>query len=133
MLDATAAIALLRDEPAAARVEQLLRDDRARMCTINAAETVDVLVRRYGWPAGDVIVEVEELLSTVAHSVPATLEIATKAGALRARQFRRDQRASLADCFVLATAEPGERIVTGDRTLAEIARSEGFDVVALDA
>lgn len=30
-----------------------------------------------------------------------------RAGELRARQFRRDRRISLADCFVLAVGEPG--------------------------
>ena len=44
--------------------------------------------------------------------VSATTDIATRAGELRARHWRRDQRVSLADCFVIASAEPGERIAT---------------------
>ncbi|MBA2536979.1 MAG: PIN domain-containing protein [Actinobacteria bacterium] len=131
VLDAGAVIALLRGEPAAPRVEQLLRDDHSRMSTVNAAETVDVLVRRYGWAAADVVAGVEQLLSTVVDAVPASLDVATQAGDLRARHFRRDQRISLADCFVLATAGPGDSVATGDELLATVARDEGFAVVPL--
>jgi len=133
VLDASSAIALLRGEPAALRVEQLLRDDYSRMSTVNAAETVDVLIRRYGWAAADVVAGVEQLLSTVVATVPASLDLATRAGELRARHFRRDRRISLADCFVLAVAQPGDRIVTGDATLAAIAHDEGFETVDLGA
>lgn len=131
VLDASAAIALLRGEPGASQVEQVLRNDHARMSTINAAETVDVLVRRYGWAAADVVAGVEQLLSTVVAAIPASPDIAIQAGELRARHFRRDQRISLADCFVLATAQPSDRIATGDKTLAALARDQGIDVVAL--
>jgi PIN domain nuclease of toxin-antitoxin system len=102
------------------------------MSTVNAAETVDVLVRTYGWSADDVAAGVAQLLSTV-DPVPASLDAATQAGELRARHFRRDQRISLADCFVLATAGPSDRIVTGDVTLASVASDEGIDVVMIGA
>lgn len=133
VLDASAAIALLRDEPSAPQVEQSLRNANARMATVNAAETVDVLVRVYGWTPDDVVAGVEHLLSSVVEPVSASLELATQAGELRARHFRRDRRVSLADCFVLATAESGDRIVTGDRILATVASDEGIEVVILDA
>jgi PIN domain nuclease of toxin-antitoxin system len=132
VLDASAAIALLRNEPSAPQVEHLLRDAFARMATVNAAETVDVLVRVHGWKADDVVAGVE-LLCSVVEPVAPSLELAARAGELRARYFRRHQRVSLADCFVLATAEPGGRIVTGDRTLAAVARDRGVEVIALDA
>lgn len=132
VLDASAAIALLRDEEAAPRVEQLLREGSSRMSTVNAAETIDVLVRRYGWAADDVAAGVAQLLSTV-DPVPASLDDAIQAGELRAGHFRRDRRISLADCFVLAVAQPGDRIVTGDATLAAIAHDEGFETVDLVA
>lgn len=132
VLDTSAAIALLRNEPSAPQVEQLLRDAFSRIATVNAAEIVDVLVRVYGWTADDVVAGVE-LLSSVVEPVAPSLERAARAGELRARYFRHDQCVSLADCFVLATAEPGDRIVTGDRTLATVAHDEGVEVVALDA
>ena len=133
VLDASAAIAFLLDEPGAERVGSLLGSAGARMSTVNAAEVVDVLVRVHRGEPETVITRVDELLSTVVAPVPASLELATQAGELRARHFRRDQRISLADCFVLATAESGDRIVTGDRILATVANDEGIEVVVLDA
>jgi uncharacterized protein with PIN domain len=129
-LDANAVIALFRDEPAAARVEEVLDATDARMSTVNAAEVVDVLSRRYGWRAADVIVALEQL-GRVVELTPATLEVAVHAGELRARHWRRDQRVSLAHCFTIATARPGERIVTLDGTQAAVARAEGYEVVEL--
>lgn len=102
------------------------------MATVNAAETVDVLVRVYGRTPDDVVAGVEQLLMSVVEPVPASLELATRAGELRARLFeRRSRRVSLADCFVLATAKPGDRIATGDRLLATVARDEGVAVIML--
>jgi PIN domain nuclease of toxin-antitoxin system len=128
VLDAGALIALLRSEGAASQVEQLLRERAARMSVVNAAEIVDVLVRRHGRVADEVVGAVDELAALV----PASADVAMQAGELRARLFdRRSRRVSLADCFVLATAEPDETIVTTDETLAGAARDEGFDVVGL--
>lgn len=132
ILDASAAIALLRREPSGPRVAQLLREDRARMCTVNAAETVDVLVRVHGWRPDDVAAGVEQLLTSIVAPVPASLDLSTRAGELRARLHdRRTSRLSLADCFVLALAELGDRIATTDATLAAVARDEGYELVAL--
>ena len=38
---------------------------------------------------------------------------------------------SLADCFVIAVAEPGDTVATSDRAVALVARAEGLDVLAL--
>ena len=133
VLDASAAIAFLLDEPGAETVGSLLGSAGARMSTVNAAEVVDVLVRVHRGEPEAVIAQVDELLSSVVEPAPPSLESATRAGELRARHFRRDQRVSLADCFVLATAESGDRIVTADRILATVASDEGIEVVILDA
>ena len=133
VLDASAAIAFLLDEPGAETVGSLLGSAGARMSTVNAAEVVDVLVRVHKGEPEAVIARVDELLSSVVEPAPPSLESATRAGELRARHFRRDRRVSLADCFVLATAESGDRIVTGDRILATVASDEGIEVVILDA
>ena len=104
------------------------------MSTVNAAEVVDVLVRVRGGEPGVVSTRVEELLSSVVEPVAPSLASATRAGELRARLFdRRVRRVSLADCFVLATAEAGHSIVTTNGALAAIAGDEGIDVVVLDA
>lgn len=39
----------------------------------------------------------------------------------------------LTDCFVVATARPGDSVATGDRVLLDVARAEGVDVVDLRA
>lgn len=132
VLDASAVIALFRREPFATPVTEALRLGPARMTTVNAAETVDVLVRVYGWHADDVVTRVEQLLTTVVEPVPASLDLATKAGEIRARLYdRRTSRLSIADCFVLAISGPGDRVATADGVLAAVARDEGYEVVPL--
>ena len=76
------------------------------MSVVNAAEVVDVLVRRHGRAADEVVSAVDDLTALV----PASADLALQAGELRARLFdRRSPRVSLADCFVLATAEQDRR------------------------
>ena len=129
VLDASAAIALLLDESGADTVGSLLGSGDARMSTVNAAEVVDVLVRVRGGEPDVVIRRVDELLSSVVQPVAPSVELAIRAGELRARHFRRDQRLSLADCFVLATATARETIATTDSVLADVARAEGVPAV----
>lgn len=131
VLDSSAVIAMLLDEPAAPRVTQLLQDERVRMSTVQAAEVVDVLVRR-GGPPDAVVASVGQLFDTVVEPVTPSVDDGLRAGEVRARLFhRRSRRLSLADCFMLAAAEEGDSIVTTDATLAAAARDEGIDVVEL--
>lgn len=131
VLDTSAIVALFLLEPAAPVVRTLIEGGGARMSTVSAAETIDVMVRVHGAGADDAVTRVGELLSIVA-AVSPTAEMAAVAGELRSRHWRRHQRISLADCFVVATAKPGDRIATVDGTLAAVARAEGYEVVALD-
>ena len=131
-LDTSAVLALFLDEPFAEAVLASLRSSPARMSTVNLAEVVDVLVRAHGGLPGAVVSSVEDFASSVVQPVAPTLELALRAGELRAQLFdRRSRRLSLADCFVLATAEGGDRVITGDRTLADAARATGLDVISL--
>jgi predicted nucleic acid-binding protein len=101
------------------------------MSTVNAAEVVDVLVRRGGRP-DEVARRVEELFDNVVTAISPSVDDGLRAGDIRAQLFpRRSRRLSLADCFVLATVESGDSIVTTDETLAAAARNEGIDVVML--
>jgi uncharacterized protein with PIN domain len=104
---------------------------RVRMSVVNAAETIDVLIRRHGGTPDEVIPLVEDLLERAVEAVAATPDHAVRAGELRARYFRRDQRLSLADCFCLATAQPSDRVATTDSTLAAVVRDEGYEIVPL--
>jgi PIN domain nuclease of toxin-antitoxin system len=130
VLDSSAVIAFMLGEAGEPAVAALLGSAKTCMTTVNAAEVVDVLVRVHGVDGDDVVARLEELLTTV-EPIGAALDLAVRAGEVRARHFRRDQRVSLADCFVIATAQPGDRIATTDRTLAAVAREEGYEVVEL--
>jgi PIN domain nuclease of toxin-antitoxin system len=134
VLDTSAVLALFLGEPCGAAVQATLRSSQARMSTVNLAEVVDVMVRVHGGSPIAVVARVEDLASSVIEPVAASLETSTTAGEIRARAYdRRTQRISLADCFVLATAERGETVLTTDGTLANAARAEGIDVVLLDS
>ena len=132
VLDSSAVTALLLDEPGAETVEMLVRTAEARMVTVSAAEVVDVLVRVHRGDPDRITVQVEELLSSVVKPIDASVELASRAGELRARLYdRRTRRLSIADCFVLAIAGTDDRIATTDATLAAVARDEGLQVVVL--
>ena len=102
------------------------------MSTVTLAEIADVLERVYGWRASDVAEIFTGVLGLAVEVVTPTIEIAARAGALRARHYRRRANdVSLGDCFVLATARADDTIVTTDRALARTARAEGLTVIAL--
>lgn len=129
VLDAGPVVDFMLGEPGGEIVAGLLHEGTVRMATINLAEVVDVLVRVYGVPADDAVPQVAELAGLV-HAVAPSLETALRAGELRARAFRRStSRLSLADCFVVATARPGDNIATRDAALLRLARQEGIEVV----
>ena len=76
---------------------------------------------------------VEPRVAGLLEVVHATDEHAWRAADLRNRHYHARRRdLSLADCFLLATAEPGtDTIVTADRAVAEVARDEGIDARVL--
>jgi len=120
---------VLRNEPNADRIIEAIGDASASVSTVTLAEAVDVLERVHRWPSGAVARAVTGFLGIAVMFVPPTAEIAVRAGAIRARHYRRRANAiSLGDCFVLATAANGEILVTSDRDLARTARAEGIDV-----
>lgn len=134
VVDSQPLVALLLDEPAAADVEGILRDGGARISTVSLAEVLDVLTRRAGLPWDDVELVLAGLLAENLEPVAPDVRAAHRAADVRRRHFdRRARRIPLADCFVVATARPGDRVATGDRVLLEVARAEGLEVVDLPA
>jgi uncharacterized protein with PIN domain len=132
VLDSQPLVALLLEEPAAADVEALLRTGATRISTVSIAELLDVLTRQEGLPWDDVELVLAGLLDDALEPVSPDVSTAHRAADVRRRHFdRRACRISLADCFVVATARPGDRIATGDRVVLEVARSEGLDVIDL--
>lgn len=133
LLDAYALIAVFAGEPAADEVRPLLREG-AKIAATNLAEVYDRLMRLRRMPLSEVDMRVERLKRARGLTVFAIDEaIARRAGELRAQRYQRTARPlSLADCVAAATAEHlGEPLATPDVQLAELARSEGIDVVSL--
>lgn len=133
VLDSGPVVSLLLDDAAAAEVADALRGVQGmRISVTNIAEVVDVLRRVHGVPVADAMLAVDRFLDDVARPIAATREQALRAGDVRARHYhRRDRDVSLADCFVIATAEPGDTVATSDRAVAHVARAEGIAVLAL--
>ena len=128
LLDAQALIAFVQDEGPAARIEAILREGESATTAVNLAEVVQKLLRD-GAPEEDVR-DVLEPLGVKIIAVDAAL--AWRAGVLRAQHFdRRRNRVSLADCCLVAAAASGDTLVSRDRGLAEMARAEGVEALAL--
>jgi PIN domain nuclease of toxin-antitoxin system len=135
VLDAQAVIAHMRNEPAADDVEAILRAPQhiAFVSAITIAEIFDVLVRTGRARVEAAAAAVDLLLASGVEVVPVDQEVASLAGILRARHWRRETRpVSLADCTVLATAMiRQEPLATADGSLIGVARAEGHPVVVL--
>lgn len=132
VLDAYAVLAYLQEEPAAGLVADLLREP-ATMSSVNAAETIDKLVRIKGRAPDDAHADLLMLTVSGLEIVPATAEIGIEAGRLRARHYDRVTSAvSTADCFAAATAlRTGTPVATCDPALVAMVRAEKGAVIAL--
>ena len=133
LLDAYALVALLADEPAAAETEKLLRGGGCAAVVVNLAEAVDVSCRVHGLEEEDVRSSLEPLFASAALTAVSPGEAtAWRAARLRVRHYaRRARPVSLADCFLVAAAGAGDAIATSDAPLAQVARDESIDVIAL--
>lgn len=134
VLDASALIALLRAEPGADTVRDMLQDrtQPSAISAVNLTESVDVLVRVFGISETDVT-DAFDLLEMGGLAVIAVDgRTAWRAGLFRAAHYRkRTAEISQADCIAAVTAQQrAEGLVTSDRVLATVARSAGIDVVA---
>ena len=132
LLDAYALIAFVREEPAAAEVEELLREWDTGVTAYNFAEALDVLQRVHRVPEERVRGVIEPLLAGELELVSTGAEEAWRAGALRVRHYRKRVRElSLADCILLAHGRNGDRIATADPAVVAVARAERIETVAL--
>ena len=122
LLDASAVLALLRDEPGSARVAERL--PAAAIGAVNLAEVLIVL-ERCGVAAADARRAVNALALDV---LPADAATARAAAGIAAANPRRGL--SLGDCFCLATAHlTGRPALTADKTWAAL--RTGATVVVL--
>jgi predicted nucleic acid-binding protein len=131
ILDGYAVLALLRDEPAAGAVRQLIESGEAALTVLGVAEVLDHLVRLAGAVEDEAALDVAQL--ALDPSPPLPLEIGTRAGLLRARHYQRRTRAlSLADCVAAETArQMGASLATADPPLLATCAAEGIAIISL--
>jgi ribonuclease VapC len=124
VLDASALLALLHDEPGSAKVAEVIAD--ARMSSVNYAEVVSHFVHA-GMPADQVDAMLTPLPLTV---VEADRALATIAGRLRA--VTAGAGLSLGDRFCLALAHrDGLSALTADKQWRAVAKTVGVNVVII--
>jgi len=132
VLDANGLIALLADEPAADAVERLLRDESTAMTAVNVAEAVDKLARKLAVSPERARPAIETVTGDSLAILGVTPELGFRAGAIRARHYRRRDRAiSLVDAVLVAAAREGDSIATSDRQVIAIAELEGIATIRL--
>lgn len=132
VLDAYAVLALLKEEPAAGEVYQLLSSgEPASLTALGVSEVLDHLVRLAGTEEEEAVLDVAQL-GLVAPQ-PIEPELAIRAGLLRARHYHRRNRAvSLADCAAAETARTrGVPVATSDPHLLDTCAAEGIAVLPL--
>lgn len=124
LLDASALLAMLYDEPGGARVAAMLPD--ARMCVVNLAEVMSHYIHRGMSPE-----ELDAMLDPLSLTlVPVDAALARAAGHLRA--LTAQTGLSLDDRFCLALAmQDGLPVWTADRQWLSIAEKVGVDVVMI--
>ena len=132
LLDAYAVIALLGAERSGEQVRDLMREEPSGIGVVQLSETVDVLSRRYRVAPERTRAAVRTLghagLSVLALDEPTSW----RAGETRARLYHRARTPlSLADCVLLASASPDDRVATADRHLLAAAESQGTATVSL--
>ena len=133
ILDAYAVIALLRDEPAAPRVAELLAEGTAALTAVGVAEVLDQLVRNHGADEEEATLDLAQLGLLDAHAVDASIGAA--AGRLRARHYHRTRCAiSTADAIAAETARANDRpLATSDPHLLAVCRTETIRHLPLPA
>jgi PIN domain nuclease of toxin-antitoxin system len=134
VLDASAVIAALANEPARPQVEALLRAETPPVISaVNLAEAIEWLVRLGGHSPQRVRETVNWLIVGGLQVEPVWPPLARSAAALRARHYHRtDRPISLADCFCLTTAiSLAANLATTDSHLAGLAGDLGVEVIAL--
>jgi PIN domain nuclease of toxin-antitoxin system len=131
LIDASALIALLGAEPAAGEVEEILNRGAA-MTTLNLAEAIDRLKRRYDLEIGQTRPVIEGMLAKSLMLLPLGPAQAWRAGEIRAAHYHRSRcPISLADAVLVASAPAGGRIASSDGPVLTVAASEGIATAAL--
>jgi len=132
LLDAYGLVGFLVGAPAAPMVQALLRSRQAAVATVNLAETFYVAQAQYGYDVDRALTLLEPLLDGVL--VVRSLEVAQaeRAARIRLHHYHRTRMAlSLADCVLLASAGPDDRIATSDSAVLQVAALEAIATLQL--
>jgi predicted nucleic acid-binding protein len=132
VLDSFAVLALLKDEPAAAQVQQLVeREGESTLTALGVSEVLDHLVRLAGADEEGAVLDLAQL--DLASPPPVEIEVAVDAGLLRARHYHRSDRVvSLADCVAAETARvQSAQLSSADPHLLDMCRDERIAVLPL--
>lgn len=131
LIDASALIALLGNEPAAGEVREILRNG-ATITAVNLTEAVDRLGRRYRLDIERVRPIVDGLLEDSLMVTPITSVEAWRSAEIRIAHYHRTScPLSLADAALIACGGQSRRIATSDSHVLRIAKREGIDVIPL--
>lgn len=130
VLDASAIVALLADEPGGTEVEELLGARGGSCSAVNLAEVLDWLIRLGRVDPSAAREALAAVVTAGLEVVPCDKSIGLQAGELRALRYdRRTAAISLADCVAVATAFAlGATLVTSDGVLCRVAQRAGVDV-----
>jgi predicted nucleic acid-binding protein len=131
ILDSFAVIALLKGEPAAAAVRELIEGGGCALTTLGVAEVIDHLVRVVGVTDEDAVLDVAQLDLDAPHHLDDVT--ATMAALIRARHYNRKTRAvSMADCVAAQVARAkGAAVATSVPHLLDLCRDESVGYIAL--
>lgn len=132
LLDANALVSLLGGQPAEAEVAELLRRGNCATPAPCLSEVVDRMIRVFGTEPLALSERLGALIDEVLPVVPASQRIAWRAGELHAAHYHRVRAPlSLADCLLLATAEPDDEIASSDSAVIATARALGVGTIPL--
>lgn len=132
LLDANALLSLVLGQPAEAEVLALLRRGDCAVPAPCLGEVVDKLIRKRRVEPATASERLGPLLDEVVQVMPTDRRIAWRAGELHAEHYDRARLAlSLADCILLASAEPNDEVATSDTAVCATARKLGLGVVPL--
>jgi predicted nucleic acid-binding protein len=132
VVDSWALLAWIRDEPAAARVEALLKKAdagrvRLSMSWINAGEVYYMLARKHGQKTAE-----EFLLRLPA--LPLRLVLPCEDDIISAARLKSRQRLAYADAFAVVLAQrEGGALVTGDPELRRLEEGIAIEWLGSDA
>jgi hypothetical protein len=96
------------------------------------SEVVDSLMRKHGVDRLSLSERLGPLLDEVLTVLPIDTRLAWRAGELRAAHYHRaDSSLSRADCLLLASAGPDDRVATADGAVIALAEKLGIATIPL--